>query len=142
VCPRCEKIALKLFWEIGDHHGYKEVIRIFSRVAVDDPPWGTLTQQDLIHSDNASLLEDFDAAMKVNPNEAAFARDRAAQNKEIFKAYDAAKKSGLSKSDAAVQCFDKHGRLPPNSRRGAGSTNPVVLRRHLDKLRKEGRSFF
>ena len=147
VCPRCEKIADNLFWAIARHHSCGEADRIFSRImrerhsvlgrAVRLAP---LTQQDLIHHDNARLIEDFDAAMKVNSNVAAFVRDRATQNKEIFKAYDAAKKSGLNKSDAVVRCFDKYGRLPPNSRRGAGSTDRGVLRRHLDKLRKERRS--
>jgi hypothetical protein len=141
VCPRCEKIALNLFWAIGQHHSNAEAAQIFSRILHDDTPFGPLTQQDLIHHDNARLLEDFDAAMKVNPNVAAFVKNRAAQNREIFKIYDAAKKSGSDAiGDAEMLCDDKYGRLPPHSRRGAGSTNTAVLRRHLDKLRKERRS--
>ena len=78
--------------------------------------------------------------MKASPNMAAFVKGRAAQNKKIFETYAAARKSGLRESDAAMQCYDKYGRLPPHSRCGAGSMNPEVLRRHLDKLRKERRA--
>src|SRR5262249_28428055 len=143
-CQHCTQIALELFHEVKRRHSDKEAVRIFSKIAADDPElseiFGIITQRDLIHANNADLLEDFDAAMKINPNVTAFVKDRAAQNKEIFKTYDAARKSGQDKSVAAMLCFDKHGRHPPRSRRGAGSTNSEVLRRHLDKLRKEQRA--
>jgi hypothetical protein len=135
VCPHCEKIAARLLQAIAQHHSDEEADRIFSRILDEPTPFDPLTQQDLVHRDNARLLEDFDAAMKVNPNKTAFVKSRAAQNKEIFKTYDAARKSG-AKFDALL-CDDKYGRLPPHSRRGAGSTNPSTLLRHLNKLRKE-----
>ena len=69
MCPRCEKMAHNLFWEIAQHHSNGEAARIFSRIVADDVGFGTpSTRQDLIHHDNARLLTDFDAAYKVNPN--------------------------------------------------------------------------
>jgi hypothetical protein len=77
-CRHCERRALELFCAIAKRHGGKEAARIFSRIAADDfassgislfPP---RTPQDLVRLDNASLLEDLDAAMKASPNMAAF----------------------------------------------------------------------
>jgi hypothetical protein len=133
-------MAYDLFQAIAQHHSDKEAARIFSRIIANDFPFSApLARRDFIRHDNARLLEDFDAAMKVNRNATAFVKARVAQNKEMFKIYDAAK-TGRDRSHAVMLCDDKFGRLPPHSRRGAGSTDPEVLRRHLDKLRKERRS--
>jgi hypothetical protein len=139
VCPHCEETANNLFQAIAQRHSDKEAARIFSRIIKNDFPFSApFARRDFIRHDNTRLLEDFDAAMKANQTVAAFVKARATQNSEMFKAYDAAKKSG--KRFDALACDDKYGRLPPFSRRGAGSTDPAVLRRHLDKLRRERRS--
>ena len=99
-CRHCERRAPELFCAIAKRHGGKEAARIFSRIAADDfassgISLSTRTPQDLVRLDNASLLEDLDAAMKASPNMAAFVKGRAAQNKKIFETYAAARKSQL-----------------------------------------------